>query len=171
MSKSALKKELENMSAEQLRQIILDAYNVNPEFKQYFDFFLNPDVSKYREKKLDLIKKELNRSKWGSSKARTSVINKIVKEFIAYNIGAEETILFMLHTLQLICLFETSLRYKDTHFNYIARLTKEMISYANEYQLADKCMELLTEGVLEHEQLTRTTKLTVKDAIDDALNR
>ena len=46
-----------------------------------------------------------------------------------------------------------------------------MISYANEYQLADKCMELLTEGVLEHEQLTRTTKLTVKDAIDDALNR
>ena len=171
MSKNTLKKELELLSAEQLRQIILDAYNVNSDFKQYFEFFLNPDIDKFRNNKIELIKKELSRSKWGVSKARTSVINKIVKEFIAYNVGTEHTIDFINIVLQYVCLYENLAKYKDSHFNYIARLTKTIIEYANANQCADMCIESLSETILQHDQIRRHTKGIVQEAIDDALNR
>ena len=50
MSKALLKKELEKMSASQLRHLILETYEARKEFKEYFEFFLNPDAGKLREK-------------------------------------------------------------------------------------------------------------------------
>lgn len=74
MSKSALRKELDRMSREQLEQIILDAYDAKREIKDYFEFFLNPDVNKLLDKQLAIVAKELSRVKWGTSRARVSII-------------------------------------------------------------------------------------------------
>ena len=43
MSKIKLKKELQNMSREQLLDIILNVYDARKEAREYFEFFLNPD--------------------------------------------------------------------------------------------------------------------------------
>ena len=44
MSKIQLKKELQTMEAPQLREMILEAYSARKEIKEYFEFFLNPDI-------------------------------------------------------------------------------------------------------------------------------
>ena len=67
------------MSQEQLVQIIIDAYDARQETKEYFEFFLNPDVEKLFDKFRKDVMKEFNRTKWGRSKARVIVIKRQVK--------------------------------------------------------------------------------------------
>ena len=50
MSKLRLTKEIKQLERHQLEQMILDAYAARKEIKEYFDFFLNPDVDKLIEK-------------------------------------------------------------------------------------------------------------------------
>ena len=51
------------MDADQLRELILDVYSARKEAKEYFEFFLDPDVDKLRDKLWTVIEKELNRTK------------------------------------------------------------------------------------------------------------
>lgn len=44
MSKTALKKELDSLTREQIIEVILTAYSSNKSIKDYFDFFAMPDV-------------------------------------------------------------------------------------------------------------------------------
>lgn len=50
MSKLLLKKEIKDLTRNQLEQMILDAYDAKKEIKEYFDFYVNPDVEKLTEK-------------------------------------------------------------------------------------------------------------------------
>ena len=79
MSKLRLTKEIKQLERHQLEQMILDAYAARKGIKEYFDFFLNPDVDKLIEKYKVAASKEFNRSKRGHSKARISVIKKLLK--------------------------------------------------------------------------------------------
>ena len=63
MSKNTLKKELDLMDRGQLVDIILDLYSNRPEAKEYFEFFLNPDIEKLREKVITKAQKEIMRTK------------------------------------------------------------------------------------------------------------
>ena len=47
MSKLRLTKEIKQLERHQLEQMILDAYAARKGIKEYFDFFLNPDVDKH----------------------------------------------------------------------------------------------------------------------------
>ena len=49
MSKLQLKKEIQKLERHQLEQMVLDAYAARKETKEYFEFFLNPDVEKLTE--------------------------------------------------------------------------------------------------------------------------
>ena len=70
MGKLQLKKELALMSHEEIVQIVMDAYAARREVKEYFDFFLNPDIDKLRDKTLARIDREITRGKHGRSTAR-----------------------------------------------------------------------------------------------------
>lgn len=83
MSKALLKKELAHLDRDQLVEVILNAYSSSKEAKEYFEFFLNPDLEALMQKKVDIIAKELNRAKYGYSKARISFIRKAISDFIA----------------------------------------------------------------------------------------
>ena len=50
MSKTTLKRELVNMDKEQLIELILEVYAARKDAKEYFEFFLNPDVGKLLDK-------------------------------------------------------------------------------------------------------------------------
>lgn len=78
------------MEAPQLREMILEAYSARKEIKEYFEFFLNPDIEHLLDKYQTIILKELRRTKRGSySKARISFIRKQIKEFSSFQPGYE----------------------------------------------------------------------------------
>ena len=89
MSKAALKKELENLSREQLIEVIGAAYSSSKEARAYFEFFLNPDADALLDNKIDIISKELARAKRGYSKARITVIRKAIRDFSSFGVGDE----------------------------------------------------------------------------------
>lgn len=93
MSKAQFKKELAGLEKEQLVEMMVDLYSRRKDFKEYFEFFLNPDVKKLTAKYHDLISKELERVKRGArSKARISVIKTLLKDFASFQPGFESEI-------------------------------------------------------------------------------
>lgn len=90
MSKSTLKKELKTLDEDQLRELILDVYEALKPARDYFEFFINPDVEKLTEKYQKIIDKEVNRVKRRTSKARVSVIKNAIKEFKAYGVDVRQ---------------------------------------------------------------------------------
>lgn len=147
MSKTSLKKELALMTNEQLIQIILDSYDANPEFKEYYEYFLNPDERKLIEKHDNVVSKELGKSKWNYSKARVTVIKNAVKKFIGYNPGPEAVMNMLFLTLRRLGLAERCVDFKTSHLNYIIALVKQIIKYGEEHEMALQTAQRLQEEI------------------------
>ena len=64
------------MTAEQIAQVVMEAYDSSKEAKEYFEYFLNPDGAALCEKALTIIAKEIRKAKWGRSKGRVTVIRE-----------------------------------------------------------------------------------------------
>lgn len=90
MSKASLKKALKELDNDQLQELILEVYEALKPAKEYFEFFLNPNVEKLTEKYQKTIAKELGRVKRRESKARVSVIKKAVKEYSAFGVDKRD---------------------------------------------------------------------------------
>lgn len=164
MSKTALKKELSTLSHDQLLQIVLDAYDANTDFKEYFEFFLNPNVEKLLEGHDKVIVKELGRVKWGYSKARTSIIKKAVKKFMGFNPGPEAVLDMLFLTLKRLGVNERFLNFSKPQFNYVILLVRQIIRFAEASRLVSDAMNRLAEE-LESSQYTTYFKQHIRDAI------
>lgn len=132
MSKKSLEKELAKFDADQLRAIILNAYGSSDDAKEYFEFFVNPDVDKLFEKCAGVIHKEFTRSKWGTSKARISLIRKQIKKFRNFDPGAEHVLRFMFHVVAYAAAVETMVDFNATLRNGIFGIVYEGFKYAAE---------------------------------------
>lgn len=117
MSKAKLKKEISTFTREQLVEVVLDAYGSSAAAKKYFEYFLEPDSTKLREEKENIIAKELNRSKWGTCKGRISVIKNALKEFVAFKGDAETYAKLTLNTLVMMMGQQQYLDYTEALFN------------------------------------------------------
>lgn len=134
MSRTALRKELEALSAEQLRQLVLDAYDARKETKEYFEFFLNPNVDNMLERQTALIAKELNRTKWGRSRGRVTIIKKAVRDFISLNPGPE-------HCLDMLMGAVAQIGIADSYVDLTPALEKLALTLTTEFfVLADKAL-------------------------------
>ena len=132
MSKTALRKELLTFTGEQLVEVILNAYDSSKEAKEYFEFFLNPDVDALFEKKIDIIANEINRTKRGYSKARISRIRAAIKSFAAFGVGAEHTALLMYQTIRMLVGMYPYRYYSDALLNGTYKLVTDYIVFAND---------------------------------------
>lgn len=131
MSKSQLRKELKGFSKEQLEDIILAAYDSSSKAKEYFEFFLNPDVKALMEKHIDAIAKELKRNKWGESKARVTVIRRSIKDFASFGVGAEDHARLVLYTFQMFLgMASSEYTVNATQRSAIAALACEYVTIA-----------------------------------------
>lgn len=145
MSKARLRKELETMDASQLRQIILDAYDARTEIKEYFEFFLNPDVEKLLEKfKKDLLK-ELNRSKWGLSKARVTKLKSLIKNLRGLNPGAEVVLKAQYTTLYCLGITEMQLSFPAALINYTHTIVDQILEFADENMMVEEALLKIRE--------------------------
>lgn len=140
MSKAQLKKELAGLDKEQIIQVVLDAYAARKETKAYFDFFLNPDVDRLADKYKMKIAREFGRTKRRMSKARISVINGAVKEFASYSPGAEHVIDLTLYVISFALMTEDAVKFSDTLYNGIAKMTLSLLGYGEEHLLADRVL-------------------------------
>ncbi len=167
MSKSTLRKELVKMTHEQLVQIVLDAYDARKETKEYFKFFLNPDIEKITEQHKNLIVKELNRTKWGASKARVSVIRRAVKDFESLNPGTDAVMDMYFLTLQYICVAERHLNFTAIQKNYISALSKQIVKYADSHEIVAQTMPRL-QNILDNNMFTHRARYLIKSGIEES---
>lgn len=137
MSKAALKKELAAFDREQLTQIILDIYDCNKSAKDYLDFFVNPDVSKLRDRFDRALAKELNRSKRGYSKARISVIRRLLKDFQGFQPGSEAVRDAMLHVITASLAAELHVYYPKTMTEGVATIIEQFVDYTYGHGMLD----------------------------------
>lgn len=164
MSKSILRKELAKMSHEQLEQIILDAYDARTETKEYFEFFLNPDVEKILEKHKKCVAKELNRIKWGTSKARVSVIKHSVKNFASLNPGTDAVMDMLFTTLNMLCITERHVNLMPTQERYIHALVQQIVKLADEHEIVVQTMTRL-QDFINNELYTRRIRHIMAESL------
>ncbi|MDE6086149.1 MAG: hypothetical protein K2G40_07110 [Muribaculaceae bacterium] len=168
MSRTSLKKELNNLSAPQLVEIILDAYQARPEIKEYFEYFLNPDVNKLIDKHNKIIDKEYNRGKWHNSKARVSVLNKAVKTFESFSPGNEAVIQILLREVIVAGVTENELNFADTHFNRVVKLVDRILSLSEEAGVLADSLTRLNQFVSDdYKFASRYMKRLVKDTVNN----
>ncbi len=167
MSKNDLRRELLPLSREQLIDIIIDAYSARKEIKAYFDFFVDPDVDKLSEKYQKDIAKELSRSKWGRSKARISVINKLLKDFQGYNPGEEHVLSLYFYAIQFLLLTEYQLTFTDTLYKGIAKLVLKALEMADQQGESSKAIEIFSR-IIDPETVgyTRIGKRLIRETIE-----
>ena len=145
MSKLRLTKEIKQLERHQLEQMILDAYAARKEIKEYFDFFLNPDVDRLIEKYKVAASKEFNRSKRGHSKARISVIKKLLKEFEGFQPGYDKEIELMHYIVSFALMSETSVYFSETLMKGISAIMLKMVETADRNLVADKLLASLAK--------------------------
>lgn len=144
MSKLQLKKELAGLDKEQLIQLVLDAYDSRKETKEYFEFFLNPDVEKLRDKFEIEIAKELNKYKRGGySKARISFLKKLIKDFVAFQPGYEAHLELLFYTLNYAMLTELHLYFTETLERGVASLIKQIVELADRNGIISQTLDRL----------------------------
>lgn len=142
MSKAALKKELSTFTNEQLVEVILNTYNASKEAKEYLEFFLNPDPVALFNKKIELIVKELGRTKRGGySKARISVIRKCIKSYGQYGVGAENEAGLMLAALRLLMASYSHRHYPETLVNGMMKLASDYLAFCNRHDMLSEAVE------------------------------
>ena len=119
---------------------ILDIYDCNKAAKDYLEFFLNPDVGKLRAKFDRALFKELKRSKWGNSKARISVIRRLLKDFLGFQPGAEAVHDAMLGVIVAALAEEHYLDYPKTMTEGVAGIMEQMVDHAFANGLPEKAL-------------------------------
>ena len=63
MSRLKLKKALSELNEEQLRELLLQLYDVRKDAKEYLEFYMNPDINKKCMETALALEKELGRFK------------------------------------------------------------------------------------------------------------
>ncbi|MDY4810591.1 MAG: DUF6155 family protein [Muribaculaceae bacterium] len=171
MSKIQLKKELQTMEAPQLREMILEAYSARKEIKEYFEFFLNPDIEHLLDKYQTIILKELRRTKRGSySKARISFIRKQIKEFSSFQPGYEALLDIRFFTLANAINLEAYLYYPDTLYKGIALLINDILDIANASQVFAETQQRLEKLLSKSTLGTRRYRTYLASVLRDALS-
>ena len=151
MGKLQLKKEIQALPREQLESMILEAYDARKEIKQYFDYFINPDVEKLTDKYMREISSEFSRSKRGYTKARITNIRRLYKEFQGYHPGFDKEIELLMHVITIALQCERQYYFPDTLIRGIRSIVMLTVEIADRNLVADKVLAQLAE-ILTHER-------------------
>lgn len=172
MSQSSLKKELSKLDAPQIIEIILDAYKARAEIKDYFEFYLNPDVKKISDKAKRNISKEYSRVKWNRSKARVTVINKAIKNFESYMPGTDAVIDLLLYDLTVAGETEKRLLMTESVFNHVTRIIEKALNLANDAGTVETIIQKLNDFVADDNRLaSKYFKRLVTVAVENYISQ
>lgn len=157
------------MDIGQLRQIILDAYDARKETKEYFEFFLNPDVDKLLDKFNKALDKELNRTKWGQSKARVTNIKNAMKDVVTLNPGVETVMKMYFTTFQRLGQTERYATFTSSQDNLVHFVLKSLLELADKSLMVDETVDTLTK-ILNRGTYSRWFTKMSTNIINDSLS-
>lgn len=147
MSKTALRKTIKGLDANQLRELVMDLYEAKCDTRYYLDFFVNPDIDARMEAAKIAVSKELKRAGRGYSKARISVVKKGIASITCLQPGVEYCMEIMLFSLEMLCLSGHIFAFRDGLVKSTCRLLNDTIVYADRNQLLASCLPRLEKAI------------------------
>lgn len=151
MSKSTVKRYLNDRSKEELVEILLDLYSAKKDAKDYLEYVTNPDDNKMLEHYKAIIVKEFFPTR-GEPKMRFSVCRKAISDFKQLNPDPALLSDLMVTLVEQACLFTDENGDMDEPFytsletNFVAavkHITKHHQKTQFKYRLI-KCVKLTT---------------------------
>ena len=149
MSKTQLKKELAQLDAEQMRELIIDLYDARKEAKDYLDFFVNPDIEARLEKARTAISKEMRRVSHGRCIMRISRVKQAIKSISSLKPGDEHVCEIMTYSIVTACEVTTGLWVKEPLQEAIAKLLRETVILADSTGMLDCYVSRLKHAIKE----------------------
>lgn len=147
MSKTALRKELAHLDAQQLRELVIELYEARKEAKEYLEFYVNPDVDTLLARFKAVIEKETSHAMRRRTKPRMSRLRKTVKDFSSFNPGPDYVSDLMCHTLEQLCAVGHMPSVKEPVQLSIARFLGETLTYIDRNGLFGRYIGRLTSAI------------------------
>lgn len=132
------------MTHEQMVQIVLDAYDARKETREYFEFFLDPDVEKALDEAREKIEKEF-KVKRGFLKFSITKLRAIIKQYESLGIGCSETLSLMNDTVFMLVVNGSKFSISDNSWNVIQRFITQVLKYANDNGELEQALTHLNE--------------------------
>ncbi|WP_224484939.1 DUF6155 family protein [Robertkochia aurantiaca] len=130
MSKKALKKYLEELDEQQLREQILHLYKEFKEVKVYYDFVFNPQEDKLINEAKTKIAEEYFPTKRRRPRARPSVAQKYLRHFIKIGVSPMLVADLMWYNLEIAQTFNKEKQLnRDAFYNSMARSFDEAVKF------------------------------------------
>ncbi len=135
MSKTALKKYLEELDKNALREQILDLYERFPKVKSFYDFAFNPKEEKLIADARARISNEYFPLKRKRARARRSVAQKLIRNFTT--LGMDPVLLadLMLYNLETAQRFSLKHRVNDAFYKSMLRSFTQLVQHVTAHSL------------------------------------
>ncbi len=135
MSKAQLKKELTLMTKEQIIEVVTEMYSLRKDAKEYFEYYLNPDVNKlfrtYEEKIFTELKRVKRHHYREESKARITTVKRAIKEFDSFGSGKEWTTKLMFDTVESALILSSTIPYTTKYAASLGALLQDTMLEAD----------------------------------------
>lgn len=130
MSKTQLKKELQQLDKSSIINMVLDLYTARKDARDYLDFFVDPDIDRRIEKARIKIAKELSRGRSGGrSRARISHIRAAINDIATLDPGIEYVADIMVYAIEAAYTSTQPHRLTPTFANGMKRLVADTVTY------------------------------------------
>lgn len=139
MSKRSLKKYLETLNEEQLREQIMELYSTFKDVKVYYDFVFNPKEDKLVRECKEKIANEYFPVKRRKPRARRSVAQKYIKHFLTLGVNPLQVADVMWYNLEIATTFNAERQVKqEAFYKSMARSFDEALKYTLVHGLLDQ---------------------------------
>lgn len=147
MSKTRLKKELQNLAAPRLRDLIVELYDARKEAREYLDFFVDPDIDKMRTRYRAAVIKEMSRVVRRHARPRMTRIRKLLKDFASFNAGDEYLGELMVLVAVMGCRVAGGSRLKDATQKALVKHVGETLAFIDAHELTERHLPRIIEAV------------------------
>ncbi len=167
MSKRALKKYLEELDQEALKEQVIDLYDRIPQVKTFYDFVFNPKEDRLIEAAKIKISNEYFPTKRKRARKRRSVAQKYIKQYKLLGVDPKLLGDLMLFNIEIAQTYSDSVPQMPEAF-YKSMLTsfKEALQYLSYHQLKEDFGSRI-EHVVEQSE---SQKWTNTDLFEDIAN-
>lgn len=155
------------MTKDQLIELILDHYSNRKDAKTYFEFFLNPDTGKLLDKFRIAVDKELGKSKHGYSKAKVSVVKRLISDVESFQPGYEVVSDALFFTIQCLLYYHRYYHFSDSHYNLSQWIVDRFLGLANSQLTLDTAIARLDELVRSEAYGTLSFRNYLADCMQD----
>lgn len=133
MSKRALKKYLTSLKKQELEEQMVDLYDRFPVVKQYYDFVFNPREDKWVQEAKIKISNEYFPLKRKKARARRSVAQKYIKQFLKLGMAPHLIADVMLYNLEVAQSFSKDRNVPDTFYKSMLNSFTQLIQHVSLY--------------------------------------